>query len=95
MLAIQKVESWIQERLSVADTEDVRFDVATEMIDVILSAICETAFDYEMPRWERNYLCTELEHALVSRLTWRMCTLHFDLISHPCPKNMYSYQSTT
>jgi hypothetical protein len=69
MLAVQKVESWIHERLAAANVEDVCFDVGIEMIDIVLSAICKSAFDYEMPRWERDYLRIELEHALVSRLT--------------------------
>ncbi|KAL3782512.1 hypothetical protein ACHAWO_005287 [Cyclotella atomus] len=64
MLAVQKVESWIHERLAAANVEDVCFDVGIEMIDIVLSAICKSAFDYEMPRWERDYLRIELEHAL-------------------------------
>lgn len=65
-LAIEKCESWIQEKLLVANGEEgARFNVATEMIDIVLSAICETAFDYKMPKWERDYLGEELEYALV------------------------------
>lgn len=62
-LAIEKVETWIQDNLLL--DENARFDVATEMIDIVLSALCETAFDYKMPREERDYLGVELEHALV------------------------------
>lgn len=64
-LAIEKCESWIQRRLKASNGGVVRFDVAVEMIDIVLSAFCETAFDYKMPKWERDYLGEELECALV------------------------------
>ena len=64
-LAVEKVEFWIQEKLLPA--QDARFDVAKEVTDVVLSAICETAFDYKMSRDERDWFRIELEYALVSR----------------------------
>ena len=63
-LAIEKCEIWIQECLVQKRGES--FDVSKEMIGIVLSAICETAFEYKMSKEEKAYLLQELELALVS-----------------------------
>ena len=62
-VACEQCETWIQEHLQ---DENVGFDVASSMVDIVLSAICETAFDYNMSKEERDLLGVQLECSLVS-----------------------------
>ena len=62
-VACEDCEAWIQDHLQ---DENVGFDVATSMVGVVMSAICETAFDYKMSKEERDLLGIQLECALVS-----------------------------
>ena len=82
-LAIEKCEIWIQECL--VEKRGASFDVTNEMIDIVLSAICETAFEYKMTKEEKAFLAEELELALVRFLLGNsisICDNH--VRSHMC-----------
>jgi cytochrome P450 len=59
-VAVEKTESWIKEKLHPMVEEGKSFDVAKEMIGITLSAICETAFEYDMPDEEKSLFISEL-----------------------------------
>ena len=59
-VAMQKVNAWIDTRLSKFAKNDEPFDVGEEMISVILAAITETAFQYEMSNEEAKEYAREL-----------------------------------
>ena len=63
-VALEKTELWIQERLRPMMEEGKSFDVAKEMIDVILAAVCETAFEYMMSDDEKEVFLSSLDLAL-------------------------------
>jgi len=45
-VAAQKVDKWIETRLSKYVENDQAFDAGDEMINLVFDAILETAFDY-------------------------------------------------
>ena len=63
-VAADKVDEWIQTRLMTFVHNDEAFDVGKEMIDITLSAISETAFEYYMSDKEKEYFLQELELCL-------------------------------
>jgi cytochrome P450 len=67
-VALEKTEDWITKYNTSASTTGggaVVVDVAHEMIGIVLSSICETAFEYKMSSVEQEYFTHELELALV------------------------------
>ena len=67
-VALEKTEDWINKYNSSSGEGEgggVVVDVAHEMIGIVLSSICETAFEYEMSTTEQEYFTHELELALV------------------------------
>jgi cytochrome P450 len=63
-VAVEKTEIWIKEKLRPMVEEGKSFDVAKEMIGITLSAICETAFEYDMPDEEKSLFVSELDFTL-------------------------------
>jgi cytochrome P450 len=63
-VAVEKTEIWIKEKLRPMVEEGKSFDVAKEMIGITLSAICETAFEYDMPDEEKSIFVSELDLTL-------------------------------
>jgi cytochrome P450 len=59
-VACEKVNEWIETRLSAFVERDESFDVGLEMVDITLSAISETAFEYLMSRDERQQFSQDL-----------------------------------
>jgi hypothetical protein len=69
-VALEKTEDWITKYNNNAATATggggaAVVDVAHEMIGIVLSSICETAFEYKMSSVEQEYFTHELELALV------------------------------
>jgi cytochrome P450 len=69
-VALEKTEDWITKYNNNAATATGGggagvVDVAHEMIGIVLSSICETAFEYKMSSVEQEYFTHELELALV------------------------------
>lgn len=68
-VALEKTEDWINKYNSsssgAGEGGGAVVDVAHEMIGIVLSSICETAFEYEMSTTEQQYFTHELELALV------------------------------
>jgi cytochrome P450 len=62
-IALEKTEIWIREKLRPMIHKGESFDVAKEMIGITLSAICETAFEYNMPEGEKKIFLLELNLA--------------------------------
>jgi cytochrome P450 len=60
-VALDKTEAWIKGTLA----QDSSFDVAKEMVSLVLSAISETAFEYEMNEEEKQFFGREIELALI------------------------------
>lgn len=56
----------------------VGVDVAHEMIGIVLSSICETAFEYELSTTEQEYFTHEVELALVEYMYVRRQLYHYD-----------------
>ncbi|CAB9529174.1 hydroxyvitamin D-1 alpha hydroxylase, mitochondrial [Seminavis robusta] len=63
-VAVAKCDKWIEERLKPLIDEGKSFDVGDEMIDLLLTAICETAFEYTISPMEVKMFKHELEIAL-------------------------------
>jgi len=63
-VAMQKINTWIEMRLSKFVENDEAFDIGEEMISVILAAITETAFQYEMSNEEAKEYVKELGYGL-------------------------------
>jgi len=64
-VAIDKTNYWIEQELRPLIKSGGSFDVAKEMINITLDAICETAFEYEMSPDEKSLFTSELELALI------------------------------
>ncbi|KAL9186456.1 hypothetical protein ACHAXT_005694 [Thalassiosira profunda] len=60
-VALDKTEAWIQNKL----LRCYSFDVAEEMIGIVLSALSETAFEYEMTQQEKKVFGKELSLLLI------------------------------
>lgn len=65
-VALTRTEAWIQ-RMSLEQQRDgdTSFDVADEMLDIVLSALTETALEYEMPEHEKQFFVSEMNLALI------------------------------
>ena len=63
-VAMQKINAWIETRLCSFVENDEAFDVGEEMISIILAAITETAFEYEMTNEEAKEYVRELGYGL-------------------------------
>mmetsp|Transcript_11065 Transcript_11065/g.23636 ORF Transcript_11065/g.23636 Transcript_11065/m.23636 type:complete len:483 (-) Transcript_11065:361-1809(-) len=63
-VALEKTEAWMKDTLLNPEKE-TSFDVSTEMISIVLSAIVETAFEYVMLPEEQKDFDEQLEIALV------------------------------
>ena len=61
-MAIEKTDEWINSK---NDTESFVFDVSNTVLDIVLAAIVETAFDYEMSQNEKEVFTHELELAII------------------------------
>lgn len=59
-VALEKTERWINETLMNVSS----FDVAYEMIGIVLSALSETAFEYDMSKSEKDLFGEELKLTL-------------------------------
>ncbi|KAL7534965.1 hypothetical protein ACHAWF_005011 [Thalassiosira exigua] len=59
-VALEKTESWIKDTLEGLASTGESFDVGNEMIDVVLSSLLETAFEYQMSKHERQLLREQL-----------------------------------
>ena len=60
-VALAKTDQWIQTRLQPLIDEGKAFDVGDEMIDLLLCAIAETAFQYTLSPTEVNMFKNELK----------------------------------
>lgn len=65
-MAIEKTDEWIHSK---NDTESFVFDVSNTVLDIVLAAIVETAFDYEMSPNEKEVFTHELELAIIEFMT--------------------------
>ena len=63
-MAMEKTEVWIRNML-MDPAKNSSFDVSNEMIGIVLSAISETALDYEISADEKDFFGTEIELALI------------------------------
>ena len=63
-VASKKVDEWINTRLSKFIDNNESFDVGHEMIDITLSAISETAFEYQISEKEKEDFIHNLEVSL-------------------------------
>lgn len=63
-VAQDKVKEWIERKLRPLSKESKSFDVAEEMLGVILAAICETAFQYQISAEEEEGYNRELDICL-------------------------------
>jgi cytochrome P450 len=61
-VALEKTDMWIKNTLSGTDKS---FDVGKEMNHIVLSALSETAFEYEMSPEEQHFFTSELDLAMV------------------------------
>ena len=59
---MDKTEVWMKDLLL---KEDAVFDVSKEILDIVLSALIETALEYEMTKQERDFFCSEMNLALI------------------------------
>ena len=82
-LAVEMTDSWIHERLQTSSNNNAisePFDVAEEIVNVVLSAICETGFEYKISSKEKEQLGLDLQSALTEFVTreslnkWRAYT---------------------
>lgn len=60
-VALEKTEDWIKNRLE----QNYSFDVSKEMIGIVLSALSETALEYDMTEQEKEMFGKELRLALI------------------------------
>jgi len=65
-VALRMTEAWIHDTLQ---TEDDSFDVGSEMVGIVLSALSETAFEYSMSADERDVFGQELKLAMIEFVT--------------------------
>lgn len=63
-MAMEKTEVWIRNML-MDPAKNSSFDVSKEMIGIVLSAISETAFEYEISSDEKDFVGAEIELALI------------------------------
>ena len=63
-VALDKTEEWIKNTLLDSTRTTESFDVSTEMIGIVLSALSETAFEYDMSSEEKQLFGDELKLAL-------------------------------
>ena len=82
-LAVEMTDCWIHERLQTSSNNNAisePFDVAEEIVNVVLSAICETGFEYKISSDEKEQLGLDLQSALTEFVTreslnkWRAYT---------------------
>jgi|UniRef100_A0A8J9X3G0 cytochrome P450 len=57
-------ERWIQERLVPSIANNAVLDIATEMVDLTVTVICESAFEYNPSKEEMTMFLSELDLAL-------------------------------
>lgn len=62
-VALDKTEAWINEALLRRNNSS--FDVAEEILGIVLSALTETAFEYEMSKEEMEFYTSEMKLALI------------------------------
>ncbi|CAB9529173.1 hydroxyvitamin D-1 alpha hydroxylase, mitochondrial [Seminavis robusta] len=67
-VAVAKCDKWIEERLKPLIDEGKSFDVGNEMLDLLLVAICETAFEYTISPMEVKMFKHEMEIVLLEFL---------------------------
>ena len=63
-VALDKTEDWIQDTLMEYANNNVAFDVGAEMIGIVLSALVETAYEYEMTKEELKAFGNDFNLAL-------------------------------
>ena len=63
-VALDKTEDWIQDTLMEHANNNLAFDVGTEMIGIVLSALIETAYEYDMTKEEMEAFGNDLNLAL-------------------------------
>ena len=85
-VAVEMTDCWIHERLQTTSNSNKNnaisepFDVAEEIVNVVLSAICETGFEYKISSEEKEQLGIDLQSALTEFVTreslnkWRAYT---------------------
>ena len=64
-VALEMTETWIQDTLLGQTAEDESFDVSNAMLGIVLSAMSETAFEYEMSGQEKDLFGKELKLVLI------------------------------
>lgn len=64
-VALEKTEAWIEDTLMQHSNEGTSFDITQEMLSVVLSALTETAYDYNMSEQEVDMFGDELHLALI------------------------------
>jgi len=64
-VAVKTADRWIENMLTLEGQEKgFQFDVADEMIDLMLTSICQTAFEYQISENEKGLFLLELKLAL-------------------------------
>lgn len=63
-VALEKTEHWVEDTLAVHSMTGTSFDVANEMLLIVLSALSETAYEYDMSKQEAEMFRMELHLAL-------------------------------
>ena len=64
-VALEMTDAWMRDALRGAEGEGCSFDVGEQMVNIVLSALSETAFEYEMSAEEKGQFTEELELATV------------------------------
>ena len=83
-MAIEKTDEWIHSK---NDTEEsFVFDVSNTVLDIVLAAIVETAFEYQMSPNEKEVFTHELELAIIefmakdpSKYVWDCLFIHIHI----------------
>ena len=83
-MAIEKTDEWIHSK---NDTEEsFVFDVSNTVLDIVLAAIVETAFEYQMSPNEKEVFTHELELAIIefmakdpSKYVWDCLSIHIHI----------------
>lgn len=63
-VAMSKTEAWIETKLRPMVEKGISFDVGQEMSSVMLSSLCETAFQYNLTESDRRNYLTDLDRCL-------------------------------
>lgn len=94
-VAMAKIETWIETKLRPMANKGESFDVGKEMLMVMLSSICETAFEYKLTDEDRTNYARDLDICLKEFLFKSSANPLRPMFGYLLPERWQAHQAAT